>query len=109
MWSFESSGGDFGNLTNFGTLSSTELKTMRTYLDGGGRLDVLGQIFAEQVIFAFAAFPPTGTVVPDNFATADAFLQDRFGIDVVNGGIALDQVGGVSPSRVWQVTRSARG
>ena len=67
---------------------------MRTYLDGGGRLDVLGQIFAEQVVLAFAAFPPTGTVVPDNFATADAFLQNRFGIAVANGGVAIDPVGG---------------
>jgi hypothetical protein len=35
--------------------------------------------------------------VPDNFATADAFLQDRFGIDVVNGGVAIDPVGGGLP------------
>lgn len=94
VWSFETGPADFANLTNVGTLSSTELTTMRTFLDGGGRLDVLGQIFAEQVIFAYLAFPPTGTAVPDTFATADAFLQDRFGIDVVNGGLAVDPTGG---------------
>ncbi|MEA2500716.1 MAG: minor extracellular serine protease Vpr, partial [Actinomycetota bacterium] len=97
VWSFETGPADFGDLTNIATLSSTELATMRTYLDGGGRLDVLGQIFAEQVILQFSALTPTGTVVPDNFATADAFLQDRFGIDVVNGGVAIDPVGGGLP------------
>ncbi|HMC05140.1 MAG TPA: hypothetical protein VKJ83_06680, partial [Actinomycetota bacterium] len=94
VWSFETDATDLGNLTNDGTLSSTELETMRTYLEGGGRLDVLGQIFAEQVVLAFAALPPTGTVVPDDFATANAFLQDRFGIDVLNDGVALDPAGG---------------
>lgn len=90
VWSFESAASDLSNLTNIGTLSSTELTTMRGYLQSGGRLDVFGQIFAEQAVFAFAAFPPTGTVVPDEFATFDAFLQARFGIDVVLGGVALD-------------------
>ncbi|TMK53363.1 MAG: PKD domain-containing protein [Actinobacteria bacterium] len=97
VWSFETDANDLGNLTNNGTLSSTELETMRAYLDGGGRLDVFGQIFAEQVVLAFAALPPTGTVVPDDFATADAFLQDRFGIDVLNDGVALDPAGGGLP------------
>ena len=45
-------------------------------------------------LVAFAALPPTGTVVPDDFATANAFLQDRFGIDVLNDGVALDPAGG---------------
>jgi subtilisin family serine protease len=97
VWSFETAAADAANLTNIATLSSTELSTMRTYLDGGGRLDVLGQTFADEVILQFSAFTPTGTVVPDNFATADAFLQDRFGIDVVNGGVAIDPIGGGLP------------
>jgi hypothetical protein len=64
---------------------------MRTFLDGGGRLDVVGQSFASQVVFIYAAITPTGTVVPDTFATADAFLQDRFGIDVgILGNAAVD-------------------
>jgi subtilisin family serine protease len=93
VWSFETSPAD-SNLTNIATLSSTELATMRTYLDGGGRLDVLGQIFAGQVGGYYASFTPTGTVVPDTFATVDAFLRDRFGIDVANGGFAIDPAPG---------------
>jgi hypothetical protein len=70
---------------------------MRAFLASGGRLDVFGQIFPEQVVLAYASLTPTGTVVPDNFATANAFLQDRFGIDVINGGIAVDPAGGGVP------------
>src|SRR5207302_1023598 len=79
--------------------SSTQRGTMRAYLSGGGRLDVLGQIFADQVVLAVAAPPPTGTVVRDDYATADAFLVGRFGIDVLNDGVALDPAGGGLPIR----------
>jgi hypothetical protein len=94
VWSFLSGAGDFANLTNNGTLSGTELATMQAYLDGGGRLDVDGEIFAAQVLAAYASFAPTGTVVPNHFATFDTFLQDRFGFAVLNGGAALDPLGG---------------
>src|SRR5207253_6012062 len=94
--------------------SGTELATMQAFLEGGGRLDVLGEIFAAQVLAAYAAFTPTGTVVPDNFATFDGFLQDRFGFAVLNGGAALDPLGagieiaGVTGSVVGDDVRGRR-
>ena len=54
---------------------------------------MLGEIFGAQALAAYTAFTPTGTVVPDNFATFDSFLQDRFGFAVLNGGAALDPLG----------------
>jgi hypothetical protein len=101
VWSFETGLNDFANPTNLATLSSTELTTMKDFLDGGGRLDAFGQLFAEQVALVYLAFPPTGTVVPDIFSTFDTFLRDRFGIDVTNGGLAVDpSSGGIEISGV---------